>query len=208
MLGTGLTRDKRDRRDYPDNGLIWPGYCPARFGFVVSFFCGNPVANCAICQMFTLPERRTGLEEIHDEGCCLECSLPVAGRGCHQNDRLADGNHAVAMNDDKAAKGPARCCLGSDTADLGFRHARIMLQFQCCKPSTFITAQTCKTDNSANIGAPLAETGCLGCRVECLALDPDIGLECALHSIYPPVIGGNSAISLAPSILSAGWACS
>src|SRR6185369_17505664 len=75
-----------------------------------------------------LPERRAGLEEVHEELGRRESRLPMRGGGDHQHDVLARGNAAMPMDDGDAHQRPAFAGLGDVPFDLRFRHARIMLE--------------------------------------------------------------------------------
>ncbi|GCC48658.1 hypothetical protein chiPu_0032639, partial [Chiloscyllium punctatum] len=66
-----------------------------------------------------LPERRVGLEIVHQELGSFECGLPVRRGGHDQHDVLARRDAAEAMDDGEALQRPARQRLVGVASNLG-----------------------------------------------------------------------------------------
>src|SRR5688572_17041556 len=104
--------------------------CPALCGGVVLARRLDPGAEAAVGEVLALPERRPGLQEIHQESGGLEGSAAMLGGGRDEDDVLAGGDPAEAMEDGDALQRPAALGLGDDALDLGLDHARIVLQLE------------------------------------------------------------------------------
>src|SRR5690606_26454170 len=107
----------------------------------------------------------------------------------------------VAVDHRQPVQRPAFDGLGGDAGDLGFRHARIMLQFQRRKPAFLVTAKPAKRHHGADVGSPGGQRGNLGGGVEIAGLDTH-DRNGGRHGRQPPVMGGNRAISRAPATFS------
>ena len=97
---------------------------------------------------------------------------------------------------------PAPQRLLGDAGDLGFGHARIVLELQRGERARLVAAKAGERDHGADIGAPSRQPRDLGGDVEIFRLDAHDGTRRRPASPQPPVIGGNSAISRAPAIFS------
>ena len=86
-----------------------------------------------------------------------------------------------------------------DAADLRFRHAGIVFEFERAKRAAFVAAEAGKGDDRADIVPSVRQAVDLGLKVEILALNADEAARAAIGH-QPPVIGGNSPISRAPAI--------
>ena len=115
----------------------------------------------AFFAFLALPERRVGLEVVHQEFRGLEGRLPVRRSGHDQHDVLAWYDAAEAMNDGQALQRPARQRLIGVAADFRFRHARVVLERQRGDRFAIVvaTADAAEGDDRADIGTALAQRG-------------------------------------------------
>jgi hypothetical protein len=109
--------------------------------------------------MLAFPERRIGLQEIHDEMRARKGCFAMAARCEHKNDLRPDGQHTITVDDAHGLQRPASLRLGDDPLDLGFRHARIVLKFQRLQAPVFTAAIAYEACNCANIRRQGSECG-------------------------------------------------
>src|SRR6185369_3777806 len=99
---------------------------PALRGGVVAFASVDPAA--APGRVFLLPERRPGLEVVHDELARLERLAPVRARDAHQHDAVARNQRAHAVDHERVEELPARMGLRADVLEGALGHAGIVLE--------------------------------------------------------------------------------
>src|ERR1700750_2374668 len=96
---------RRVRASAPVSRAWTAGSGPARGGCVVMVAGFYPAL--AFLALLALPERRAGLEIVHQEFRRLEGRLPVRRRGHHQHDVFARSDAAEAVDDGQALQRPA-----------------------------------------------------------------------------------------------------
>ncbi len=90
----------------------------------------DPAAFGAAGEMLLLPEGRPALHVVHQEAGRLEGGVTVLRGDDDQDDVVAGGDPAVAMDHGDGGERPARRRLFGDAGDLALRHAGIVLQLQ------------------------------------------------------------------------------
>src|SRR5437899_8732533 len=146
---------------------VWPsGLGPARGCGVVMAARLDPAR--AFFAFLALPERRVGLEIIHQEFRRFEGCLAMRRRRQHQHDVLAWRDAAEPVNDGEPLQRPARQRLVGMAPDLGFRHAGIMLERQRGDRFAVLAAaaDAAERDDGADIGAAVGENSGLLREVE------------------------------------------
>jgi len=123
----------------------------------------------------TLPERRAGLEVIHQEFGRFKRRLPVLRGRQHQHDIFAGRDAADTMNHGQAHQRPARHRGLGMPGDFSLRHAGIMFERQRGDGSVVlaVAANAGKTDDGTDILAPVRQRRDLMCDVEIGLLNPD-----------------------------------
>src|SRR5262245_53168021 len=119
------------------------------------------------------------------------------------------------MNHGDAAQRPAALGRLDMAADLGLRHAGIVLEREASDRLAILVAaaDAGEGNHRADIGAPMRERARLGGGVERLLLQADgrghITRSSPLRSwpSHPPVMGGKKAISRAPAIAASARTC-
>src|SRR5437660_9540828 len=197
-------------RASPPSSWAWPsGFGPARGGCIVRVACLDPAR--AFFAFLALPERRVGLEIIHQEFRRFEGCLAMRRRRHHQHAVLAWRDAAEPVNDGEPLQQPARQRLVGVAPDLGLRHAGIMLERQRGDRFAVLAAaaDAAERDDGADIGAAFGERRDFLRDVEIRLLDAN-GRRDGHMKAQPPVIGGKNAISRAPDITASGltWAWS
>ena len=112
-----------------------------------------------------------------------------------ENDPLARRDAAIAMDNCRAQKRPARLGLTRRARDLFLDHAGIMLELERGERSALVAAMADKAHDCADVRSPVRERFGLRARVEILSLDAD-----CRHRFQPPVIGGKNATSFTPAM--------
>ena len=112
-----------------------------------------------------------------------------------EDDTLARGDAAIAMNHRCAQKRPARLRLARRAGDFVFGHAGIMFELERGEPSALAAAVADKAHHRADVGSPARKRFRLRSGVEIALLNAD-----RRHRVQPPVIGGKNATSFAPAI--------
>ena len=131
----------------------------------------DPFARALARQMPLLPERRLGLQIIHEKRRRRESLSAMLARGDDENDRLAGPDQTMPVHGEDAFERPAGGRLKGGAADFGLRHAGIMLDFERREGAAFVTAKTGITYQRADIGAPLRQPGGFGRNIEALRLN-------------------------------------
>ena len=90
-----------------------------------------------------------------------------------ENDPLARRDAAIAMDDGRAQKRPARLGLTRRACDLFLGHAGIMLELERGERSALVATVADKAHHRADVGSPARERFGLRARVEILSLDAD-----------------------------------
>src|SRR5262249_47506188 len=138
----------------------------------------NLAAGFLACRKFNLfPERRTGLEVIHEKLGGGERVLPVGGSGDDEDDVFARLEPAIAVDDGDAEERPAPLGRLHVARDLGLGHAWVMLKRHGRERGTALVAaaDAGEGDHGADIAAAVAELCRLAGGVERLALQSDGG---------------------------------
>ena len=112
-----------------------------------------------------------------------------------ENDPLARRDAAIAMDNGRAEKRPARLGFTRRAGDFVLGHAGIMLKLERSERSALVAAIADKTHDRADVSSPARERFGLRARVEILSLDAD-----GRHRFQPPVIGGKNATSFTPAM--------
>src|SRR5205807_5553326 len=131
----------------------------------------DPIARALIRQMPLLPERRLGLQVIHEKRRRRESLAPMLAGGDDENDRLARKDQPMPVHGEDSFERPARSRLKRGAVDLGLRHARIMFDFERREGAPLVAAKPGKTYQRAYIGAPLRQPGGFRRNIETLLLN-------------------------------------
>jgi len=129
------------------------------------------MARALVRQMPLLPERRLGLQIIHEKGRRHKSLAAMQARGDDENDRLAWSDQTMPVHGKDAFERPARGRFKGGAVDFGLRHAGIMLDFERRQGAAFVTAKASKTYQRADIGASLRQQGGFGRNIEALRLN-------------------------------------
>src|SRR5712671_105708 len=151
----------------------------------------------AIRTLHLLPERRPGLEIIHQEFGGGEGVAAMRGGRDDKDDVVAWQKPTMTMNDGGADERPSRLCLGHMAGDLRLGHAGIVFEHHGGdrRAGLVAPADSRESDDGADVGASPREQCGFRSDVEVRALQP---YGCR-HLNQPPVIGGKNATSLAPA---------
>src|SRR5262249_41973226 len=173
----------------------WRG--PAFGGGIVGLLRLDPALAAGAFHL--LPERRAGLEIVHQKLGSREGVAAMRRRRDDEHDVLARRDPSIAVDHRDAEQRPAPFGFFHVPCDLGFRHARIVFENQRRDGIAGLRspAQAGERDHRADVAAPASERRGLGGDVEILALQPH------RHDVvdHPPVIGGKKAISRAPAMV-------
>src|SRR5580704_1154915 len=118
-----------------------------------------------------LPERRLGLQIIHEKRRRRESLSAMLARGDDENDWLARKNQTMPVHGEDAFERPAGGRLKGGAIDFGLRHSGIMLDFERRQGAAFVTAKPGETYQRADIGAPLGQPGGFRRNIEALRLN-------------------------------------
>ncbi len=121
--------------------------------------------------LFLLPERRAGLQIVHQKFRRRESGLAMRRRGRDQHDIVARNQPPIAVDHRDAEQRPARARFLDMALDLGLRHAGIV--FQRHRHDAVVAADAGEGRDRADVGAPVRQPRDLGADVEILALDAD-----------------------------------
>ncbi len=132
-----------------------------------------------------LPERRAGLEVVHQELGGGESILPVGGGGDDEDDVFARLEPAIAVDHGDAEQRPAPLGRLHVTRDLGLGHARVVLERHGRERSAALVAAADpgEGDDRADIAAAAAQLCRLARGVERLALQSDGGGHLRLRRV-------------------------
>src|SRR5690606_5378097 len=108
--------------------MTWAG-APALGGLLVALFGLHPDFR-AIGEALLLPERRLGLEVIHDEDVSLVGILPMRAGRLHNDDIFTNVDAADPVHDLRFLQGPALASQVDNAGDFGFGDARKVFQHQ------------------------------------------------------------------------------
>src|SRR5262245_21223772 len=138
----------------------------------------NLPAGFLTCGKFDLlPERRAGLEVVHQELGGGESLLPMGGGGNDEDNVFARLQPAIAVDDGDAEERPAPLGRLHVARDLGLGHARVVLERHGRERGSALVAaaDAGEGDHGADIAAAMAELCRLAGGVEWLALQSDGG---------------------------------
>src|SRR6185436_13988604 len=189
---------RRSPRPHLLPGIPQRSLLPARGGFVVA--CPRLHPACAFRGLFLLPERRTGLEVVHDEFAGIEGVAAMPARDDHEHDPVGRHELADAMDHRAIDHVPARPGFLDDLGDRALGHSGIVLERHRTHGCVFvdIAHKPHERRDCADLCVSAGDRLDLGAAIEVFALDED------LHR-YPPVTGGKKATS-SPALSSASGA--
>src|SRR5437016_10538579 len=121
--------------------------------------------------MALLPERRLGLQIIHEEGRRRESLAAMLARGDDENDRFARPDQSMPVHGEGAFERPAGGRLKGCAVDFGLRHSGIMFDFERREDAALVAAKPRKTYQRADIGASLRQPGDFGRNIETFLLN-------------------------------------
>src|SRR6516225_9817283 len=132
-----------------------------------------------------LPDRRAGLEVVHQELGGGETVLPVGGGGDDEDDVFARLEPAIAVDHGDAQEWPAPLGRLHVARDLGLGHARVMLERHSRerRAALVAAADAGEGDDGADIAAAAAQLRRLVRGVERLALQADGGRHLRLRRV-------------------------
>src|SRR5471032_1777175 len=149
---------------------------------------------------FLLPERRPGLEVVHDEITGLKRGLAMSTGNPDEHDGLTRLKRPYPMQHLKPEQRPALSGLGSDLLQGLFGHAGIMLQEhpRHFPPVIEIPHVADKTHHRTNADIGGMQRIDLGTGIELSHLDPN-------RHCQPPVTVGKNATSSPSDTGSSSW---
>ncbi len=104
----------------------------------------DPVARALTRQMPLLPERRLGLQIIHEKRRRRESLAAMQARGDDENDRLARKDQTMPVRGEDSFERPAGGRLKGGAVDFCLRHARIMFDFERREGAALVAAKPVK----------------------------------------------------------------
>src|SRR6266699_4243921 len=149
------------------------GFGPACGGSVIAMMRVDPTGSGGA--FLLLPERRVGLQVIHQELRRCKCRLPVLRGRQHQHDIFARCDAADAVNDRQSRQRPARHRGFGMARDFGLRHFGIMFERQRRDRLVALAApaNAAEADDGSDVGAALGERSDLPRDVEIGFLNAD-----------------------------------
>ena len=147
------------------------GLVPARGCSIVAGISLDPAAPSR--PALALPERRAGLEIVHQEFRGAEGRLAVLRGGDDQHDIVARAKRPVPMHDEAGLQWPAGGGLRLDALKFCFRHAGIVLELHLLDgvAAGVIAHGAHEGDDGADVAPPSLQLCDLGADVEVVMLD-------------------------------------
>lgn len=147
--------------DFPD---------PAGRCLVVTFPGIHPATT--LLGMLFFPERRPGLQEVHEKLCGLEGCAAMTARGKNKYDAFSRLHQAITMYDTQAGERPTFACLTRDMFERLLGHPRPMFQLHCADRSVggHFSDESREADDRSDILTAHRHAVDLGRYVEILAL--------------------------------------
>src|SRR5215475_10936964 len=199
MIGTMLPSSNRLTRKLFSR-FVSARCRPSLDGGIIARLCFDPRLTARALDL--LPERGVRFQIVHEKFGCRKRRLAVGRRSHDKYDFFARRDPPIAVNNGDAQQPPPVRGFGYVTLDLGFRHARIMLECQRCDRFAILDApaNSRKCDDSSHITLPVRKRCRFRSGVKGLALQSDgrfhaLNLARRSGRGYPPVMGGKNAIS-------------